>query len=48
MSVSELAQQGVSSAVARALAQNGLADAVQKRVLRNSYNTEQERGESCS
>ena len=46
MSVSELAQQGVSSAVARALAQNGLADAVQKRVLRNSYNTEQERGES--
>lgn len=46
LSVSELAQQGVSSAVARALAQNGLADAVQKRVLRNSYNTEQERGES--
>ena len=46
LSVSELAQQGVSSAVARALAQNGLADAVQKRVLRNSYNTVQERGES--
>ena len=44
--MSELAHQGVSSAVARALAQNGLADAVQKRVLRNSYNTEQERGES--
>ena len=46
LSVSELAQQGVSAAVARALAQNGLADAVQKRVLRNSYNTVQERGES--
>lgn len=46
LSVSELAQQGVSSAVARALSQNGLADAVQKRVLRNSYNTVQERGES--
>ena len=46
LSVSELAQQGVSSAVARALTQNGLADAVQKRVLRNSYNMVQERGES--
>ena len=46
LSVSELAQQGVSSAVARALSQNGLADAVQKRVLRNSYSSVQERGES--
>ncbi len=46
LSVSELAQHGVSSAVARALSQNGFADAVQKRVLRNSYNTVQERGES--
>ncbi len=37
LSVSELAEQGVSAAVARALAQNCLAEAGQKRVLRNSY-----------
>ncbi len=42
LSVSELADLGVSAAVARTLAQNGLAVAVQKRVLRNSYANRQQ------
>ncbi len=42
LSVSELADRGVSAAVARTLAQNGLAVAVQKRVLRNSYANRQQ------
>lgn len=43
--VQELERQGVSAAVARALAQRGLAEAGQKRILRNSYERPQQRGE---
>ena len=46
LSVSELAAKGVSAAVARTLAQNGLAVAVQKRVLRNSYSQMQQESAS--
>ncbi len=46
LSVGELAAKGVSATVARTLAQNGLALAVQKRVLRNSYNQMQQAGAS--
>lgn len=45
LTVQELEQQGVSAAVARALAQRGLAEAGQKRILRNSYERRQQRGE---
>lgn len=45
LSVSELAQRGVSGAVARELAKRGLADAGSKRVLRNSYERLAERKE---
>lgn len=43
--VQELERQGVSAAVARALAQRGLAETGQKRILRNSYERPQQRGE---
>lgn len=45
LSVSELAKLNVSAAVAKALAQHGFAKAGQKRVLRNSYTANAERGE---
>lgn len=45
LSVSELAEQGASSAVLRELAKRGLADAGSKRILRNSYEREAERKE---
>lgn len=45
LSVSELAQQQVSAAVAKALVLQGLAEAGKKRILRNSYAGEQQRSE---
>ncbi len=44
--VAELEEQGVGAAAVKALAQRGLADIGQKRVLRNSYERSQQRGEN--
>lgn len=45
LTLEELAQQGVSSAVARALLERGLVESGEKRILRNSYAGEQVRSE---
>lgn len=45
LSVNELVEGKVSAAVAKALAQHGLAQVGQKRILRNSYTSEQQRSE---